>query len=578
MKFNDLRLRVKLGGSFGLLILLLIIIGIATIFSFSVVKKITDRTKDVVTVKKEVELSRYNVSIMLNTRDTTGINSVYNNLTSARLILDEFVNSLVSEENRKKVNEAVISADILMQSLNKLAVLYGETDKIVNEFNKYVYELSLIYKNNINDFSKILLMSHSEILNANHALSDYVNSYGKPEYEEIFSASLNRFNEIVTRQKSDDLNRYVDLYRNSWKQLYTNIANERHLHNEIFSNSEKLLTIADETVDLLNSVQSKIIRIIILITVVVLIISVAASVLLSHRISGSVSSSIEKCLSLVSQLANGNLNLKIDKKSLERKDELGNLMQAINDMVHKLSALVRDIMESVININDNGDAMNNNSQKLSLGANTQATSIEEASSSMEQMVANIQQNSENAQKANAIAGKITEGLNKVLKASKDNYSQAKDISDKISIINDIASQTNILALNAAVEAARAGEHGRGFAVVASEVRKLAERSKTSADQIITLSRNVVTTVEEAGKQINAIIPDINNSIQLVKEITEASLEQNEGANQVNLAIQQLNSIAQQNAASSEELANNAIHLSNQANILKNAVSFFKVDI
>jgi methyl-accepting chemotaxis protein len=196
---------------------------------------------------------------------------------------------------------------------------------------------------------------------------------------------------------------------------------------------------------------------------------------------------------------------------------------------------------------------------------------------MEQMLTNIEQNTENAQQTETISVAASQGINNVAVAAKGSLDSVIEISEKINIINDIAFQTNLLALNAAVEAARAGEQGKGFAVVAAEVRRLAERSKIAADEIVTLSDNTKKVTEEAGGLMQKIMPDIDKTSKLVQEITAASLEQSSGANQVSHTLQQLSSITQQNASASEELASSAEELASQAGDLKELISYFKIN-
>ena len=114
-------------------------------------------------------------------------------------------------------------------------------------------------------------------------------------------------------------------------------------------------------------------------------------------------------------------------------------------------------------------------------------------------------------------------------------------------------------------------------MVAAEVRKLAERSKLAADEIVSLSHDSVSVTQEAGMMMEKLLPEISKTAQLVQEISAASMEQSNGANQVNGAIQQLNSITQQNASASEELSSSAEELANQAETLLDLVSFFKFD-
>ena len=190
------------------------------------------------------------------------------------------------------------------------------------------------------------------------------------------------------------------------------------------------------------------------------------------------------------------------------------------------------------------------------------------------MTANINQNSENAQQTEKISREANEGIMQVAERAKQAVEANKTILQKITIINDIAFQTNILALNAAVEAARAGEYGKGFAVVASEVRKLAERSKVAAEEIVSLTEQSYELASGAGEVMMTTIPKVENTTKLVQEISASSMEQ---ANQMNGAMQQLNGVTQQNASAAEELSANAEQLSEQAVQLQELIGFFKIE-
>ncbi len=151
------------------------------------------------------------------------------------------------------------------------------------------------------------------------------------------------------------------------------------------------------------------------------------------------------------------------------------------------------------------------------------------------------------------------------------------IAQTITIIEEIARQTHMLSLNATIEAAKAQEYGKGFGIVASEVRALAERSRTAAIEINDLATNSLVMAENAGEMLVRLVPDIQETAELIQEIKAASSEQDAGASQINNAIQQLNQVIQHNASTFKETAATAEELATQAEMLQSTITFFKID-
>ena len=273
---------------------------------------------------------------------------------------------------------------------------------------------------------------------------------------------------------------------------------------------------------------------------------------------------------IAAAIAEGDLTVEAAPRS--ERDALG---QALKKMLGNLRKTVAEVATAAANVTTGSDEMSSTAQQLSQGATEQAASAQESTSSMEEMTSSVQQNADNARQTDKIASKAAEDARASGDAVVRTVSAMKEVAEKIGIIEEIARKTDLLALNAAVEAARAGEHGRGFAVVASEVRKLAERSQTAAGEISRLTVGGVQTAETAGQLLAKLVPDIQKTAELVREIAAASAEQSTGADQVNKAIQQLDQVIQQNAAASEEMASTAEELSSQAEGLQSTIDFFK---
>ena len=323
------------------------------------------------------------------------------------------------------------------------------------------------------------------------------------------------------------------------------------------------------------------------ITVGVLLVSVMVSLLCLFLVYRHIKRSLDQAIATAQLIAGGDLSI---DAVIERADEIGVLLHAMNTINANLTGLIGDIRSSTgeMSVATHEIALGN--ADLSARTEAQASSLEETASSMETLTATVRQNASNAGEANQLAatasavavqgGAVVAQVVSTMGAIKESSSQIADI---IGVIDGIAFQTNILALNAAVEAARAGEQGRGFAVVAGEVRSLAHRSAAAAQEIKTLIGASVERVDagsklvdEAGRTMALVVESIQKVAAIMSEITSASHEQSAGISEVNQAVTQMDNITQQNAALVEQAAAAAESLQEQAQALIEAVAIFRL--
>lgn len=408
--------------------------------------------------------------------------------------------------------------------------------------------------------------------NINRLIEKYGATYMIPEEKKVFE----EFKSAWKAYEASRLNTYTWAVQGLIEKAKENARTDASVKFDVVDEKiKRLIGIQDEVGQALykeaGETYASTRNLIIGATVLALAISIGLVLLLTRLIAVPLANITHN---VANRIATGDLSVDIE---VGGRDEIGQLLAAMKNMVDKLKNVVSDVRAVSDNVAGGSKELSSGAQQISQGATEQAASMEETSSSMEQMAANIRQNTENAQQTEQIALKSAEDAGESGKAVSETVGAMKEIADKISIIEEIARQTNLLALNAAIEAARAGEHGKGFAVVASEVRKLAERSQTAAGEISDLSSSSVQVAERAGEMLSKLVPDIKKTADLVQEITAASGEQNSGADQINGALQQLDQVIQRNAGAAEELASTSEELASQSDQLQRAIAFFKVE-
>ncbi len=345
------------------------------------------------------------------------------------------------------------------------------------------------------------------------------------------------------------------------------------------------------------------------------IVIVLFAVFMTYLLTRSITVPIQHSIQVADKLANGDLSFEVTP---DRKDEFGDEAKAFKTMIDKWQRLISGVKSSAASVASASHQLSASAEQLARGATAQvertiqvstaseemsqasldiARSTSDISNSASEMLSTAENGSSIVNRSVHEVGEIAQTVRKSSELVKDLGHQSEEIGKIINVINDIADQTNLLALNAAIEAARAGEAGRGFAVVADEVKKLAERTSKSTQEIASMvtsikegvdkavdsmddvTEKVNTGVElsnEAGSALGEIVKSASNLQSMLHQIATAIEEMNSTTAEIAKDIEQVAAVTKESSGTAEQVTQAALGLSTLSVSLEDSVSEFRV--
>ncbi len=578
---NTMKLATKIGGGFGFILVLLLIIATFSWKGLNLAANgITeyDRRSNnsnlVAGILEHMMEVRLQVKEYMINHSDTSKQQYHVGMTKLQAALDEAKGRIKNPERAAKIAKIDQETDTYQAAFEQLITNIQESDRIINDVLRSLgptmqsalgdIVATAVTNNELEVVAKAGLANQHMLLARLYA-QRFLATVSEKDAELVLSENR-RMQEVLSQllasagaEKKNNIKKVLadaQTYIEAFNKMAKAAINRNNVYNgtlsQIGANISQLVdqihvTYVQDQQDLGNSLKDSskaAIRSTLIISALALLLGIAFSFLLTRAITRPV----RKTAAFAESMANGDFTTKLD---VNQGDEIGIMAHSLNQMVGQLGSMIKDIVGGINQLSmsstdlaavsrqlssaakDTADKsssvaaaseeMSTNFQSVSAAMEQSTSNVNMIASSTEEMTATVNEIAESAEKARVITDAAVKQSQSTTTKMTELGESARKIGRVTETITEISEQTNLLALNATIEAARAGDAGKGFAVVANEIKELARQTAEATvdikNQIGEMQSTTNLTIADIDK-ISEVILDINSVINAIATAVE----------------------------------------------------------